>query len=178
MRGKVLKNLTRSLFMVARDHNMEEMVYNDLKKIQLLIREILSAGKKRTSVLKKFLFDFIDEHCESDPGILKLFIEEIIKRNLSRHIGEITSVYRNLLYESRGFQIVNVETAFPVSNEEKKLIEEKLKEILKKDILCNYTVDERLIGGMRIKVGESCFDLSIKNRLDKLRFSILKGVHS
>jgi len=178
MRKKTLKNLTKSFYIIARDRNLEEAMYKDLKKIQLLIREIHPARRWGILTLKKNLADLIGECCESDPKLLGLFIEEMIKKDLSRHIDEIITLYKNLLYESKGFQIVNVETAFPLSDEEKKLIEKRLKEILKKDILCDYAVDKRLIGGIRIKIGELYLDLSIKNKLDKLRSSILKGVQS
>jgi len=62
----------------------------------------------------------------------------------------------------------------PISEEEKKEIENVLKEYLKKEVILESKVDEGIIGGIKIKIGDLIFDGTLKTQLGKFK-EIIKG---
>ena len=50
-----------------------------------------------------------------------------------------------------------------------------LKEITGRDIDIEFVIDPALLGGVRIKVGSTMYDSSIKGQLGLLRDKLIKG---
>ena len=71
--------------------------------------------------------------------------------------------------------IAYVSTAKPLTDEQKKAVAGKLLETTEYvDFQMNYTVDESLIGGMVIRIGDRVVDSSIKHKIDELSRSLMK----
>ena len=71
--------------------------------------------------------------------------------------------------ELRGRIEVRVTTAVAVDESTLQGIADKLKESLGKDVEISTTVDEKLIGGVVIRVGDKVFDGSVVSRLGQVR---------
>ena len=61
--------------------------------------------------------------------------------------------------------IAHVFTRFPLSDEQKQLIQEKLTTKFGKKCELNVVTDSSVIGGVILKIGDSVIDLSIEGRL-------------
>jgi len=57
----------------------------------------------------------------------------------------------------------------------KQKIIESLKAVTDREVELQYEIDPSLIGGVRIKVGSTMYDLSIKGQLGLLRDKLIKG---
>ena len=68
-----------------------------------------------------------------------------------------------------------VTSAVSLSDDQKKKIEANLLKNTKYTSLeTTYTVDESLIGGMTVRIGDRVVDSSIKNQLDKMTAGLRK----
>ena len=86
-----------------------------------------------------------------------------------RRSGELDSIMRELktLRERKdGIQEVTVTTAFPASDKVKK----QLKELLGGGtVIMNEIIDKKVIGGVRLEASDYYLDLTVRNRLNKLK---------
>jgi F-type H+-transporting ATPase subunit delta len=83
-------------------------------------------------------------------------------------------MYQELLDEELNIARGEIITAYPISAEEKKEIEDVLKDYLKKEVILESKVDEGIIGGIKIRIGDLIFDGTLKTQLGKFK-EIIKG---
>jgi F-type H+-transporting ATPase subunit delta len=91
-----------------------------------------------------------------------------------RRSGELDAIMRDLktLRErSSGTQEVTVTTAFPASDKVKK----QVKELLGGGrVIMNEVIDKSVIGGVRMEASDYYLDLTVRNRLNKLKIGATK----
>ncbi len=87
-------------------------------------------------------------------------------------IGEIESVLQyfiDAVKEYQGIGTAIVTTPMPLSDGQKDQIKNKLLEVSKYQTLCmDYHVDESLLGGIVIRIGDQILDNSIRSKLDAM----------
>ena len=64
---------------------------------------------------------------------------------------------------------VEVSTAYPLSDEDQKMIQSTFEKTVGKKVLLDVTVDRELIGGIRANVGGVIYDSSIQGHLLRLQ---------
>jgi len=74
-----------------------------------------------------------------------------------------------LFDESQGTQIAKVTTAIPLTKELEAKVLAKVKELTGNDAEVHNTVDESILGGFILRVGDIQYNASIANKLDKLK---------
>lgn len=93
-------------------------------------------------------------------------------------IGEILSVleyFVEQVNEYLGIGMVDVTTPLPLSEEQKKQIEDKLLAVSEyKTLRMDYHIDESLLGGMVIRIGDRILDNSIRSKLDAMSRQLSK----
>ena len=105
---------------------------------------------------------------------IKRFLRLLVEKRRIQFIKEIVDIYQQLLDEEFGIARGELITAYPLSDEDKKQIEEVLKEYLKKEVVLETKVDQEIIGGLKVRVGDLVFDSTIKSQLEKFK-EIIKG---
>lgn len=89
-------------------------------------------------------------------------IDNIFKNNVS---GEMVSLIKKIFVKYNNIVIVKAITAVPME----KAAQDKLKDIvakkLDKDIIFENEIDENIIGGVLLKVGDKVFDGTFKSEL-------------
>lgn len=92
--------------------------------------------------------------------------------------SEIEEILRYFLLEVREYKKIgsaSVTSAVPLSAEEKKQVEKRLLETTQyKSFLMEYQVDQELIGGMVIKIGDRVVDSSIRTKLNNMARELSK----
>ena len=79
-----------------------------------------------------------------------------------------------LLRERLGIVQVSVQSAFELSAELKKRVEDALRLFSGKEPQTTYQVDPSLLGGLRAQIGDVLIDGSLKRKFEKLREEITK----
>lgn len=67
-----------------------------------------------------------------------------------------------------------VTTVVPLDATESRLLQKKLEQLLDRPIKIKNQLDPRILGGLKIRVGDEIIDMSLKNRLSELKESLLQ----
>lgn len=84
-------------------------------------------------------------------------------------LGEVAKKYTELYNESQGKQVAKVTTAVPLSEELQAKVLAKVKELTGKEADIENVVDESILGGFILRIGDIQYDASIANKLNKLK---------
>lgn len=90
-----------------------------------------------------------------------------------RYIKPITEKYKKLISDSRGNIDVHAVTAKKLSDIDLTELEKKINSKINGLVTISNTVDKHILGGIKLKVGNTLIDGSIKTKLDKLRQSMI-----
>ena len=60
-------------------------------------------------------------------------------------------------------------TALPLEERERAALTARLREMTNNTIEMNEVVDESLIGGIAVRIGDQLYDASVRSRLERLR---------
>ena len=93
----------------------------------------------------------------------------MIRRGRPGAIGPMVARFRELVRRERGIALAEVRTALPLADEQRAQIVDRLHELTGDTIEINEVVDEALIGGIAVRIGDRLYDASVRNRLERLR---------
>jgi F-type H+-transporting ATPase subunit delta len=85
----------------------------------------------------------------------------------------IADAYEKLLEERRGIVEVDVTVAQRLSPEQLETVKNRVSQALGKEAVVHQYVDESIIGGIRLRVGDKEIDASVKHQLSTLRQRLL-----
>lgn len=155
------------------DRAAEDMlvVFNAIGSSSLLRRflenPVIKLEQKK-SVLKEIFEKYVS------PETLK-FIEFVVDKNRENALKDISEKFLELKDEYSGVARVEIKSAFELSSEQKRMIEQRFESLLNKKIVASYLIDEKVIGGFVAKVKDTVYDASIAHQLELLRQQLLKG---
>ncbi|WP_313808123.1 ATP synthase F1 subunit delta [Flavobacterium sp.] len=85
----------------------------------------------------------------------------------------VASQYKLLFDEMSGVEVAKVTTAFPITPELEAKVLAKIKEFSNKSITVQNIVDESIIGGFIIRIGDKQYNASVASRLQNLKRELL-----
>jgi len=121
----------------------------DLQEKYAVLRQVVPPGTGEAVI--KFLGLLI---ARQDLGYLDEIIEAVQKK--AEEEGEMPL-------------IAQVITAVPLTEEEKRTLEEKLRARFGERLAFEYRVDPEILGGMIVRVGDVLIDYSLRSRFESLR---------
>ena len=102
-------------------------------------------------------------------------LTQIVVNNRYEETRGILACFIDMVKEYKKIGIAHVETPTELTDAQKKSIEQKLLDTTDYvQMEMDYTVDEKLIGGMKIRIGDRVVDSSISTKLDELAKSLRK----
>ncbi len=102
-------------------------------------------------------------------------LNQIVVNNRYEETRGILACFIDMVKEYKKIGIAHVETPTELTDAQKKSIEQKLLDTTDYvQMEMDYTVDEKLIGGMKIRIGDRVVDSSISTKLDELAKSLRK----
>jgi len=104
---------------------------------------------------------------------LKSFLEAVPAND----IENILYIFVDLARKEMDMLATEIISAVPLTQQQLQKLEEKLIRMFRKQLDITTTVDPSLLGGLRIIVGNTVFDESIKRRLQDMKGSVYKGVY-
>jgi F-type H+-transporting ATPase subunit delta len=120
---------------------------------------IAFADKER--VLRRAIADVSDE-------ALSLVLL-MIRRGRPAAIDRMVAHFGELLRDERGIALAEVRTALPLEDEQRDAVARRLAQLTGAQVEMNERVDESLIGGIAVRIGDTLYDASVRNRLERLR---------
>jgi F-type H+-transporting ATPase subunit delta len=93
----------------------------------------------------------------------------MIRRGRPRAVERMTARFAELLRVERGIVLAEVRTALQLEPEQRAAVSERLVQLTGEQVELNEVVDESLIGGIAVRIGDRLYDASVRNRLERLR---------
>lgn len=102
------------------------------------------------------------------------FLHLIVSKDRYAEIDSILDFFIDEVKVLKGIGVATVTTAFDLSDKQKNDVEKKLIETTSfKQMEITYDVDQDLIGGMVIRIGDRVVDSSVQSKLNKLQRELL-----
>jgi F-type H+-transporting ATPase subunit delta len=141
----------------------------DLTADQQLVA-LLENPKLSFETKKAILAEFLGK---ANPLALNLAYLLVHKGKLGI-AGDILRQYDRLLDSHRGIEHVEVITALPLDDEDRKRISSRFEEIIGHKVVIDAQVDPSIVGGIKAKIGDTLVDGSVKGKLGALRKSLVE----
>jgi F-type H+-transporting ATPase subunit delta len=99
----------------------------------------------------------------------------MIRRGRPGAIDRMIAHFGELLRRERGIALAEVRTALPLEEAQRTVVAERLAQLTGEQVQMNETVDKSLIGGIAVRIGDTLYDASVRNRLERLRARLTAG---
>ena len=93
----------------------------------------------------------------------------MIRRGRPNAIDAMVEHFNALLRRERGISLADVRSVLPLDAEQRKAIVAQLGELTGTQIELREQIDERLLGGIAVRIGDTLYDASVRSRLERLR---------
>ena len=103
------------------------------------------------------------------------FFLNVISKGRYDHIDEILTYFLDEVKKLKGIGVAYVTTPMELSDARKKDVEKRLLETTAfKEMEMHFSIDESLIGGMQIRIGDRVVDSSIHTKILKMQQDMMK----
>ncbi len=151
---------------VNKDMLLFSEVISENRDFQLFLKSPVVAHDKKLAVLSQVFTGKVND--------LTLAIFRIlVKKQREAYLSAIATEFHHQYNAKTGIEEATVTTTFPIDNELRNEFKAVVKKISGKEVELTEKIDENLIGGFILKVGDRQIDDSINSRLKalKLKFS-------
>ena len=161
----------KALLSLASDDKTADAVNSDMK----LIADTIAGNKELRDALQSPVISSSDKKAvllEVFKGANKSTLSLIDTLNTNNRIdilGDVATKYNQLFDESKGIQVAMVTTAVELTADLKKKVLAKAKELTGKDVEVENIIDESILGGFILRIGDVQYNASVANQLNKLK---------
>lgn len=120
----------------------------------------------KNGILRKALAD-------RAPAKFVRFVESVVNHRRQMLIPEIAQEYMDLVDAAENRMHAKVTVAREVDEKTRKVIADRLSKVFNKTVVPHLTVDDRILGGLVVRVGDTVMDGSVRRRLGLLRTRML-----
>lgn len=176
---KSLKEIAEAFVSIVEENKAVSVVQAELIKLNALLsktpylRQFLFSEKINTGLKKSTIKSTLGQ--EFSPFSLGI-IYTIIELKEERKIFKLIAYIGRLLEKREARFTAQVLTPFPLSEEAKRLILSFIAEVESQEVELKEHLDESLVAGIVIKVGDKLYDGSVKGRLGRFRKAVLERI--
>jgi F-type H+-transporting ATPase subunit delta len=93
----------------------------------------------------------------------------MVRRGRPGQIPRMIDRFGELLRAERGIALAELRTARELEPQQRDAVVARLQELTGDRVEVNEIVDESLIGGIAVRIGDRLYDASVRSRLERLR---------
>jgi len=127
----------------------------------------LLAGEEATPAEKQRRLEALSP-ADSSPKF-RQFLRFLVDQGRLDQLDDIIAAYLHVAERGPEVAIAYVASAVALTADERRQLEEKLRRRFGVSLEFDYTVDPALLGGLRVRVGDTFIDGSVASRLETLR---------
>ena len=161
----------KAVLSLASDQKAADAVNSDMKLLSNTLLEskelsdMLQNPVVASSIKKSVLLEVFKN---SNKTTLSL-IDTLISNNRIDIISDVALKYRQLFDQSKGIELATVTTAVALTADLEKKVLAKAKELTGKDVEVKNIIDESILGGFILRIGDVQYNASVSNQLNKLK---------
>ncbi|UZO81669.1 ATP synthase F1 subunit delta [Aquimarina sp. ERC-38] len=161
----------KAVLSLAKDQNKMLDVQTDMKRIS----DTIEASGELRMVLQSPLIKSevklasLKEIFKNSQDITQNLFEILIRNKRIEILDKVAINYQQLYDKMHNIQVAKVTTAIPLDASLGMKVKAKVKELTGNEAVLENIVDESIIGGFILRVGDLQYNASIKNKLTTLR---------
>ena len=101
--------------------------------------------------------------------IVRNFLFVVIDHQRTQLLPEIFRSFQNVIRERQGVAEAEIFSPSALSEAQKKEMTQALEKLTGKKVEAKFSLDTNLLGGVMVRVGDTIYDGSLRNRLNDLR---------
>jgi len=167
----VARRYGQALLDLASEKNMLDQLEKELTHVLDVIEE----NQELKKVLEHQLIEakikqeiFRKIYSETISPIAMNFLLLVLQKKREIALRQIVGQFLNLANEARGIAKAQVRAATQISSEQLEKLRESLEKTIGKKIILEVIVDEKIIGGLVVKIGDKIIDGSTSTKLKML----------
>ncbi|NND62109.1 MAG: ATP synthase F1 subunit delta [Flavobacteriaceae bacterium] len=169
----------KAVLNLANETNKSAEVFGDMqtifqtikgnKELRLMLKSPIIKGEDKKEALLK-IFSGIEEHSK---GLINI----VVDNQRANVLGDVAESYINLHNDAQGVKVAKVTTAVPLSSELESKVLSKVKELTgSNQVTIENEIDESIIGGFMLRVGDLQYNASIANKLGNIKREFSKSL--
>ena len=174
----VTKTYADALFQLAVEENKVDDIYSEIKELKAILdtNEDIAKIMSHPSVDKNEKLKIIEDiFAGRVSGEVCGFLHQIVMNNRYEEIDGILDSFIDEIKEYKKIGVAYVSTPTALTDALKAQIEQKLLDTTDYvSMEMNYEIDESLIGGMKIRIGDKVVDSSVSTKLTELAKQLRK----
>lgn len=169
--ARAAKRYAKAILSLAKEKKAATAVYEDMHSIRqtvlgsqelqsVLGSPVINNALKKSSILAIF---------KDLNGLTKGAVDLLIENGRINLLGVVAREYIFFYNQDNEIQEAVVTTAVPMDEDLEKIVKAKLKELTGAETSLKKVVDEDIIGGFILRVGDLQYDASVSRNLNNLR---------
>lgn len=178
---RLASRYAKSLIDIAQELNILDAVLNDMEMIRdlcaenrdlvLMLKSPIVKGDKKAAVMKAIL----DGKAQT---VTLSFIDLMISKGREFYMPEIAETFLTQYKELNNIRTVELTTAVAIDEDLKQAIYNKVSASIQDGhVELNTKVDEELIGGFMLEVGDKLFDASVRRDLIDIKNQFTRNLY-
>ncbi|MFP4168393.1 MAG: ATP synthase F1 subunit delta [Desulfonatronovibrionaceae bacterium] len=180
-RDIIARRYSRALFAIGQEQGEEQLaafgrdlfdiseVLQQSPELMRVFRNPVFSAEEKKAVVEKIL-------SKVNPSkMVSNFCLFLADKDRLAFLPEIAENYSSLLDEAQGVLRGELITAVDLDQDMKEKVKQRLEDQSGHTVHLEYDVDQEIIGGLKLKVGDKVLDASIKAQLEILKENIKRG---
>jgi F-type H+-transporting ATPase subunit delta len=101
--------------------------------------------------------------------IIRNFLFIMVDNQRTPLLPQMLETFQTVLRQRQGTEEASVVSATPLNDGQKTQLQQAFEKLTGKKIQAKYSQDPALLGGVQVRIGDTIYDGSLRNRLDQMR---------
>ncbi len=159
-----------SLHESFKDMLLVDNICSECKEFSLLLKSPIVKTDQKLKI-----FDLI--FCNSISNLGMMFVNIIISKKRESLLSGIAQSFISLYKAENNIETAIIKTALPISDDLKNSVVAYIKDLTNNKVELTEVVDENIIGGVIIRMGDKQLDASISSEISELRQIFNKNLY-
>lgn len=161
----------KAVLSLAIDNNKAKEVHSDM----VLISSFIAESESLNNALNNPVVNLSDKAAVLNslfPSVsseIKSLLSTLVKNKRVNILDQVATQYGVLYDQVSNKKKAFVTTATPMTPELESKVVNKLKTLTTKDVTLHKSVDEKILGGFVLRLGDQQYDASVSNQLNTLK---------
>ena len=168
----IANRYAEALFQLSEEENITKEIYNELhdvveviknnKELDNVLKSPLVAKNEKTQLIEALFNNKINKN-------LKNFLKILVEKGRISSLKSIELTFKELLNDKHNIIEGTVISAIALTEKQVKELEEKLSKKYNKNVTLENEVDQSILGGVLVRLGNTQIDGSVKTRLNNIK---------
>ena len=168
----IANRYAEALFQLSEEENITKEIYNELhdvveviknnKELDNVLKSPLVAKNEKTQLIEALFNNKINDN-------LKNFLKILVEKGRISSLKSIELTFKELLNDKHNIIEGTVISAIALTEKQVKELEEKLSKKYNKNVTLENEVDQSILGGVLVRLGNTQIDGSVKTRLNNIK---------